>query len=98
MGGMTPKPQALLTTPADAAWCSECEVSGIRYGGDVRTYPHCPLCGTTDLLDTRSPWEVLAEAKGLVQEALDKNLPVETYMSRQDTAHEVARVAALSDC
>lgn len=97
------KPYALITTPAEASQCPECRddqdfpVVGIRYPDAPNTYPHCPVCGTTSLIDTRSPWEVMAEALKLVDEpGIDPGLK----MQRRDNLDEICRVAVAvaDDC
>lgn len=96
---------ASIATPAEATTCPKCErfvdegegfwvpVTGVRYEGDTNTYAHCPECGRTDLLDTRSPFEALADARRLLAEATD----VHVSMVRFDLVEAIERVTATAD-
>lgn len=92
---MAIKCETLLTTPAENAYCPDCkEHSGTRHPGTTATFPHCKLCGSTSLLDDRSPWEILFEAKAL---AARPGLDVEIRWGRQDAVERIARQAAEAD-
>jgi hypothetical protein len=90
---------ALVTTPAANSHCDDCErladalVTGIRYPGDRATFPHCPSCGSTDLRDDRSPWEIAHEARvnAMAAEGVLR-------WDRLDVADRVLRVAVASTC
>jgi hypothetical protein len=90
---------ALLTTPAEAAYCATCESAGTRHAGDRlgSTFPHCPVCGSTDLADTRSIFEVLHEARALLLEA--ELLEADPYriMGRRDDVAALELIAAGTD-
>lgn len=102
------RPEALVSSPAENTRCDNCErlafeervIHGVRYPGDVRgvTFAHCPECGSTDLTDDRSPFEVLAEAIANWEAATD----VEVKMGRFDVVFRVAAVEGdpehCSDC
>lgn len=89
--------ETLLTTPAENAYCPDCNShSGTRYPGDTATFPHCKLCGSTGLLDDRSPWEVLAEARRL---AAEPDLDPHIHLGRLDAVERIKRIAeAETDC
>ena len=96
-----PKPEALLTTPSECTWCPLCERAGVRFfeAGDPTPndepmnpeFAHCPECGSTELLDVRSPFEVLAEAN---RNACDGTIDPGLRMARQDVAFRVAAIVS----
>lgn len=103
MSATTLQFEALVSTPAEFTECRECgswnddrtffqPAIGVRYPGDEagRYFAHCPECGTTDLIDVRSPWEILAEAK---RNVAAPGIDVETRWNREDIA---SRIEALS--
>lgn len=93
---MTTRPEALITTPTEAAYCPDCDqYGGARFESDRPTFAHCPQCGSTCLLDQRSPFEVLADAR-LNAFALDLDPGVR--MERQDVVERVKKVCEASLC
>lgn len=117
MSSMT-KPEALLTTPAENAECPRCTADALAYGEPLPTasrfapteFAHCDSCGSTDLVDTRSPFTVLREALANIEtvEATVNAAPAlaalsqeardqiiaSTRMARMDVAESVRRIAA----
>lgn len=91
---MTTRTPTLITTPAEVAYCDRCDQYGARFPGDVRTFPHCSSCGSTDLADTRSVFEVLAEARIL---AAEDGIDVYRKMDRDDVAWRLEVQAADAD-
>lgn len=94
MNATTTKPEALVSSPDHATICPDCLATGERYPGEdpsaARYFAHCPQCGTTDLLDVRSPFEVLGEA---VRNAEAAGLDPVVRLGRLDVVERVRRVA-----
>lgn len=96
----TPKPLALISTPTENAECSEC--ARLDYDGvspaarrfSPTEFAHCSGCGSTDLVDTRSPWTVLAEAKANVVAAREAGMDPGIIWGREDVVLAVAKIAA----
>lgn len=94
----TQRPEALISSPADNTRCDECElrsfeeriIHGVRYEGETESFAHCPECGSTELTDDRSPFEVLREAWANYQASTTP----EQGINRFDV---VVRVAAIAD-
>lgn len=122
-----PKPEALISTPAEAAQCPPCmadydarwdQTRGYEgwstedraeFAGPMPTcsrfdalpgeaFAHCNLCGSTDLVDTRSPFEVLAEAVANVALVKgDDEASILRRFDRQDVVERVRSIAAQAD-
>lgn len=93
-------PEALITTPDHNSHCEDCGTLGRRCPGDSlgASFAHCPSCGSTDLVDDRSPFEVLIEAhRNWVAVLPVDERSAMRKMDRFDTMRRVAKIAAEAD-
>lgn len=92
------RPAALISTPAENSWCEACQVQGVRYASEFgpASFAHCPSCGSTDLVDDRSPFEVAAEALENWT-ATAKGDDPHLAMARYDAAEAAVRSAVAAE-
>lgn len=94
----TTKPEALITTPTDECLaCARYEEFGTARRFAENEFAHCGLCGSSDLVDTRSPFEVLAEARRNVAAVEgDDEAAILRRWDREDVVRRVEAVVAAS--